>query len=82
MIPVNLHFLMMHLRSEMLAEAQAFEREFPGELFPFARASMALERGKEAALAAWADRERHTPLPVALRPANTEHKAAKEAARC
>ena len=77
MNPVNLHFLMMHLRSEMLAEAQAFEREFPGELFPFARASMALERGKETALAAWADRER--PAPHA---ANTEHQAAKEAARC
>ena len=79
MNPVNLHFLMMHLRSEMLAEAQAFEREFPGEMFPFARASMALERGKEAALAAWADRERPAPLPVAPHAA-TEHLTTKEAA--
>ena len=80
MNPVNLHFLMMHLRSEMLAEAQAFEREFPGERFPFARSSMALERGKEAALAAWADRERHTPLPVALHANHTAHQPAKESA--
>ena len=81
MNPVNLHFLMMHLRSELLAEAQAFEREFPGELFPYARASMALERGKEAALAAWTDRERPAPLPVAPHTNHTEHQAAKEAAQ-
>ena len=80
MNPVNLHFLMMHLRSEMLAEAQAFEREFPGELFPFARASMALERGKEAALTAWADRERPAMPPVALHANHTAHQPAKEAA--
>ena len=80
MNPVNLHFLMMHLRSEMLAEAHAFEREFPGELFPFARASMALERGKEAALAAWTDRERPVMPPVTQHAKHTGHQAEKEAA--
>lgn len=54
---VNLHFLMMHLRDEMLAEAQAFEAEFPGEVFPYCRSSAALERGKDKALAAWANRQ-------------------------
>lgn len=57
MKPVNLHFLMMHLRAEILAEAQAFEAEFPGEVYPYARTSAALERGKEKAFAAWAARQ-------------------------
>lgn len=56
-MPINLHFLMMHLRDELLAEAQAFEAEFPGERFPYARSSAALERGKDKALAAWAARQ-------------------------
>lgn len=55
--PVNMHFLMMHLRDEVLAEAQAFEAEFPGERFPYARCSMALERGKAKAVAAWHARQ-------------------------
>lgn len=57
MKPVNIHFLMMHLRDEILSEAQAFEAQFPGEVFPWARTSAALDRGKAAAFAAWAARQ-------------------------
>lgn len=49
---MNTHFLTMHIRDEVLSEAQAFEREFPGEVFPWGRVSQAIERGRLNALAA------------------------------